>query len=36
MAAMESDLSAALALAVLSVAAVLVISRVLAKHWIDH
>jgi molybdate transport system permease protein len=39
MTALESDLSAALALAVLLVvmaAAVLVISRVLAKRWLDH
>jgi molybdate transport system permease protein len=38
MAALESDLSAALALAVLSVvmaAAVLVVSRLLAQHWLD-
>ena len=39
MAALESDLSAALALAVLLVvmaAAVLVVSRMLAKRWLDH
>jgi molybdate transport system permease protein len=39
MAALESDLSAALALAVLLVvmaAAVLVVSRLLAKRWLDH
>jgi molybdate transport system permease protein len=39
MAALESDLSAALALAVLLVvlaAAVLVVSRVLAQRWLDH
>jgi molybdate transport system permease protein len=39
MAALESDLSAALALAVLLVvlaAIVLVMSRLLARHWVDH
>jgi molybdate transport system permease protein len=39
MAALESDLSAALALAVLLVALaaiVLVLSRLLAQHWVDH
>jgi molybdate transport system permease protein len=38
MAALETDLSAALALAVMLVgiaAAVLVLSRVMADHWID-